>query len=216
MPLHVGVIVEGHGEYQAVRRLLERVWYEILSGDYLDVLGPYRKHQGNLLEEAGLKATVDTAKIDLGLETADGPRKLVLILVDAEDRCPKTVAPQLVQWAREARSDADVACVMPCPMFETWFVAAAASLAGVRNGLPADVTTPENPEGNGHGKGWIKKRLPRKYKETVDQPRFAAKMDLALCRRNSPSFDKLCRELALRLPPPASSEQAGTDALPPP
>src|SRR5438552_2751760 len=94
MPLHVGVIVEGHGEYRAVRGLLERVWYEVLGGDYLAVLGPYRKHQGNLLEETGLKATVDAAKIDLGPEIAGGPRKFVLILVDAEDKCPKALAPR--------------------------------------------------------------------------------------------------------------------------
>jgi hypothetical protein len=144
---------------------------------------------------------VDGAQIRLGPETPDGPRKLVLVLIDAEDRCPRDLAPQLMRWAREARSDADVACVLPCPMFETWLVAAAASLAGGKNGLPADVVTPENPEANRLGKRWIKKQLPR-YKETVDQPRFVARMDLALCRRNSPSFDKLCRELTLRLPQP--------------
>ena len=32
-----------------------------------------------------------------------------------------------------------------------------------------------------------------------NQPRMTAAMDLALCRRRSPSFDKLCRELKQRL-----------------
>lgn len=208
MPLRVGVIVEGQGEYEAIRQLLERIWYELLQGDFIEVLRPFRQPQGLLLKEAGLKAAVDAVKIKLGPETPDGPRKLVLILVDAEDDCPREVAPQLLRWGREARSDADIACVMPCPMFETWFVAAAAFLAGV-NGFPADLPAPPDPEVNGLGKGWVKRHLPRKYSETVDQPRFAARIDLAQCRQNSASFDKLCRELEARLsPPPATQSEA--------
>jgi hypothetical protein len=126
----------------------------------------------------------------------------VLIVIDAERLCPKEIAPRLIRWAKEARSDADIACVLPNPMFETWFVAAAASLAGV-NDLPPDLTEPDDPEGNRLGKPWLKRQLPknRKYSETIDQPRFAAKMDLVRCRERSASFDKLCRELELRLPP---------------
>jgi hypothetical protein len=94
---------------------------------------------------------------------------------------------------------------MPHPMFETWIVAAASSLAGV-NGLPDPLTTPQDPEGKGLGKAWLKKQLPRKYSETVDQPRFVAKMDMMLCSQNSPSFDKLCREFKQRLPAPATTK----------
>jgi len=86
-------------------------------------------------------------------------------------------------------------------MFETWFAASASSMAGV-NGLPSDLAVPDDPEGNRLGKSWIKDHYPRgrKYSETVDQPRFTAKIDLAGCRDRSPSFDKLCRELEKRLP----------------
>jgi hypothetical protein len=200
VPLRVAVIVEGQGEYQGIRTLLERIWYELLGGDYLDVLRPFRQPQGTLLQEAGLKAAVDAARIKLDNMPPDDRHKLVLILIDAEDECPRDLAPRLLGWAREARADADIACVLPNPMFETWFAATAASLAG-QNGLPADLTTPADPEGNRLGKGWLRRQLlPRKYSETVDQPRFTARMDLALCRASSPSFDKLCRELEGRLP----------------
>ncbi len=137
--------------------------------------------------------------IELTRLPPDTFQRLVLILIDSEGKCPKKLEPELVAWANEARSDADIACVLPHPMFETWFVAAASSLAG-NSGFPADLTVPDDPEGNKLGKGWIKKKLSRKYSETADQPRFAAKIDLALCRQNSPSFDKLCRELEKRLP----------------
>jgi hypothetical protein len=198
MPLRVGLIVEGQGEYAAVRTLLERIWYELLGGDFIEVIRPFRQPQGRLLQEEWLKKTVDAVKIKLGANLPEGMRSLVLILIDAETSCPKVLAPRLLGWAREARSDADIACVIPNPMFETWFAAAAASLAGV-NGLPGELPVPTDPEGNRLGKPWIRSYLPRKYSETVDQPRFAAKIDLAACRENSASFDKLCRELTGRL-----------------
>jgi hypothetical protein len=200
MPLRVGVIVEGEGEYHSIRTLLERIWYELLRGDYIEVLKPIRRPQGTLLKVEGLMKAADAAKIMLGPDVASGPRTLVLILIDAESRCPKELAPKLVTWAKEARADADIACVMPNPMFETWFASAAASLAGV-NGLPEHLTTPDDPEGKRLGKRWLKAQLRRKYQVTVDQPRLAAKFDLAECRARSASFDKLCRELARRLPP---------------
>ena len=160
---------------------------------------PSANHKA-VAEGGRTKKAVDAVKIKLGTGHPRWLRTLVLILIDAESSCPKDLAPRLVSWAKDARADADIACVLPYPMFETWFAAAAASLAGV-NGLPDDLPVPDDPEGNRVGKAWLRAQLPRKYSETVDQPRFAAKVDLFECRRRSASFGKLCRELALRLPP---------------
>ena|SRR5438128_6928057 len=198
MHLRVAPVVEGHGENTAIRPLLERLCYELLSGDGIDVLQPFRRPQGTLLKEEGLKAAVD-AKIKLDNHPPDEFEKVVLILIDSEGEAPCILAPKLLQWAKQARSDADIACVLPHPMFETWFAAAASSLAGV-NGLARNTTTPANPEENGIGKSWLKHHLPpnRSYSGRIDQPRFVAKMDLTQCRQNSPSFDKLCREFEQR------------------
>lgn len=58
----------------------------------------------------------------------------------------------------------------------------------------------DDPEERGLQKAWIERRFRAlKYSETVDQPAMSAKLDLALCRRRSPSFEKLCRELEQRL-----------------
>src|SRR5262245_42823751 len=207
MPLRIKVIVEGQGEENAVLRLMTRIWYE-LGGDYLEPLTPWREKQGTLLKKEGLQPVIEAAWTQLCYRASPDANKLLLLLLDSEKECPATLAPRLLEWAREARSDADIACVLAHPMFETWFAACASSLAG-HNDLPADLTTLPDPEGQGLGKGWLKKLLPRKYVEPVDQPRFVSKMDLAMCRANSPSFDKLCRELARRLPPPSGSEQEG-------
>jgi hypothetical protein len=206
MPLRIQVIVEGQGDEKAVLRLLTRIWQD-LGGDYLEPLRPFRQPQGTLRKEEGLYQAVNAAWIQLCLRATPETRKLLLLLMDSEGDCPGKLAPQLLGWARKARSDADIACVLPHPMFETWFAACATSLAG-HNGLPADLTTPADPEGHGLGKGWLKKKLGRKYQEPVDQPIFVSKMDLPMCRANSPSFDKLCRELAQRLTPPPASDEA--------
>ena len=97
-------------------------------------------------------------------------------------------------------------------MFETWFAAAAGSLKG-KHGLPIDLSKPEDPEKDGLGKSWIKKHLHRKYKETVDQPRFVGHMSLTECRDSSRSFRKLVKELEQRRPaspPPAGRGQTPT------
>src|SRR5437764_677538 len=118
MPLRIAVIVEGHGEDNAIRGLLNRVWYEYLGGDQLDVLRAFRKPQGTLLTEKGLKTVVDAAKIELDRRPPDDFHKLVLIVIDSEGQPPCQLAPQLLNWAKEARADADVICVLPHPMFE--------------------------------------------------------------------------------------------------
>jgi hypothetical protein len=121
-------------------------------------------------------------------------------MTDTEgDECPMREAPERIAWAREVRTDpeTEIACVMPNPMFETWFAAAAKSLRGV-NGLPVDLPKPADPEGAGIGKTWLRRLLPRKYNEPVDQPRFVAAMDLEECRQASRSFRKLIKELEQR------------------
>ncbi len=209
MPLRVVVIVEGHGEDAAIRTLLTRIWYELLKGDSIEVI-PWRAKQGQLRKKDTFARVMEAAAIKLhNIERVDC-RRLLLILMDSEGQlCPKTTAPNQMMWAREVRGDAvtEIACVMPNPMFETWFAAAANSLRG-KNDMPADLSKSDDPEGNGLGKTWLKKLLTRKYKETVDQPRFVGQMSLTECKDSSRSFRKLVSELEQRLPAPLPPEQA--------
>src|SRR5262249_30705924 len=143
------IIVEGHGEDGAVRTLLERIWYDLLGGDYIEVI-PWRSKQGQILLPGGegLRPVVEAVAIKLHATERTDLRRLLLIMIDTEgDRCPKTRAPELVALARAERSDAttEIACVMPNPMFETYFAAAAESLRG-KNGLPTDLPKPADPE----------------------------------------------------------------------
>jgi hypothetical protein len=77
--------------------------------------------------------------------------------------------------------------------FETWFLAAAQSLRGQR-GLPSDLDPPDAPEAIRGAKEWLGKNMPRKYRETLDQPALTNMFDLNTARQVD-SFDKCYREI---------------------
>lgn len=215
MTFYVVPIIEGQTEANCIERLLQRLWVELLTNPIrMQVLQPSRGHRDRLLSsvEPDLANKIEEANAKLGqrLRRESSSRGLLLVMIDAESDCPKELAPQLLQRGQQARPDADIACVLPKRMLENWFVSAGTSLAGV-NGLPADLQTPEKPEDCG-GAAWLDKQLrkvnPRKkYKKTANAKSFVAEMDLKQCRANSPSFDKLCRELERR----AAAMEQGTD-----
>lgn len=188
-------IVEGHGEWACVRILLQRVWSELLGGDFLEVLQPIRGSRGKLLQKDELERRVKLAALKLRASELPG---FLLVLLDADEDLPCELAPTLLKRAQDAHADLDVVCVLANPEYETWFVAAAESLEDFLD-LEDGETLSEDPEKDGLKKAWIESRFRGlRYSETVDQPRMTAAMDLELCRSRSPSFDKLCRELRTR------------------
>lgn len=185
----IAPIVGGHGEVEAVRTLLQRIWWEILGASNLDVLQPIRQPRSRLSKPEHLLRSVEFALLKL-----QGERGLILLLIDNDPSLepPCALAPYLIETVKGGRSDADFACVLANPEYETWFVAAAESL---RPAGSASLELPDDPENDGMKKAWVEKHLCPNYSETVDQPALTSRMDLAACRRRSPSFDKLCREL---------------------
>lgn len=197
--LRVVPIVEGHGEYECVRKLLERVWCELLGQDYVEVLRPIREKRGRLVKPEQLAKAVALAAAKLGNSPSADPA-MILLLVDADEDAPCLLGPRLLADARQARSDLEIACVVANVEYETWFVAAAESLAEY---LALPGAAPADPERQRLGKGWVERHFQgdgARYSETQDQPAMTARMDLALCRQRSPSFDKLCREFEKRRP----------------
>jgi hypothetical protein len=88
-----------------------------------------------------------------------------------------------------------VAVVLAKREFESWFVAAAESLAG-RVGLPADLQAPGAPESIRGAKEWLTERMlgSRSYSPTLDQPVLAREFDIATAVR-ADSFRKCLREI---------------------
>jgi hypothetical protein len=198
--LRILPIVEGHGDSASIRILLQRIGTEILAAGYIEILKALRKPKSQLVRESDLKKTVELAALKLrGHPSPD--HALILILVDADDDAPCELGPRLLSIARNARSDIDIACVVANVEYETWFIAAAESLAA-RNRLwlaPGE-SPPSQPEETRSGAAWIQNHFPgARYSKTVDQPALTQAMDLTSCRERSPSFDKLCRDLQAAL-----------------
>jgi hypothetical protein len=195
--LNVIPIVEGHGEQKsAIRTVVRRVWTEILGGEYVNVLRPIREPRSKLVTREGLVKAVQLADIKLR-ELDSDDRSMVLVLFDADEDLPCVLAPRLIETICEECAHLDVAVVLPKPEFETWFAAAAESLTSY---FDLEITAPSpDPEAMGQRKGAVRRWMHRVYSETIDQVRLTEAMDVKLCRSRSPSFDKLCRELAKRL-----------------
>lgn len=196
--LRVAPIVEGHGEYECIRILIERVWRELLGGEHVEVLRPIRQKRNRLVKPEELAKAVGLAAAKLANSNSSDPA-LILVLIDADADAPCQLGPQLLADARRAQADADISCVIANVEYETWFVAAAESLEQY---LLLSDAVPVEPEKLRAGKGWVEQRFQgagARYSETQDQPAMTASMNLALCRSRSPSFDKFCRELKKRV-----------------
>jgi hypothetical protein len=200
--LRVAPIVEGHGEDQAVRVLLQRLWTELLPGEYIEVLKPIRTSRPKMIKSPELERALDLAVLKLRSAPSSDPA-LVLIMLDADDDLACVLGPDLLNRAKAHRGDTDISCVVATVEYETWFVAAADSLHDLLD--LSEGGPPEAPESSRSGKAWIQRRFRGiKYSPTVDQPAMTSRMDLRRARHRSPSFDKLCRELEKRLAPNTS------------
>lgn len=198
-------IVEGDSETNAMERLLQRVWGEILTAPRrLQVLEVFRGKRDQLLKEDGtvLRETVEKAflKLHSRLKRDDTASGLVLVLLDAEKALPCELAPSLVSRfpAYPPATRVSVSCVLANRMFENWIVAGCQPLAG-QFGFPSPLTPPDDPDTVG-GKAWIKDRLwevdaARAYSETADAAPFVGCMDVTAAHASSRSFQKLCKEL---------------------
>ena len=190
MILNLGCIVEGHGDVEAVPVLLRRLQQEWDRNLYLEIQRPFRAGRHKLVKPGELEARVESVARPLPAPGA------ILILIDAEDDCPKHLAPDLLARAQRARPDIPVAVVLAKHEFEAWFLAAIESLSGCR-GLGDELPAVPDPEAIRGAKQFLTRNMPgsRAYSETLDQPALAAVFDIEIARTRSDSFDKCCREV---------------------
>ena len=72
MRLRVAPIIEGDGEEEAVRILLDRTWREVLGGEYIDVLKPIRQPRSRLVINEHLCRAIRLASLKLDLYIVTG------------------------------------------------------------------------------------------------------------------------------------------------
>ncbi len=182
-------IVEGHSEVQSVPVLLRRLLVQQRKYE-IQVARPVRVGRYKVVRAGELERAIELARC-----RTEGCNA-ILVLLDADDNCPKYIAPDLLARARKASGGIPVSVVLAKSEFEAWFLGSLASLQGVR-GLPEKVKLPTNPESIRDAKGYLTHQMMggRTYVQVDDQPALADRFDLQLARQRCPSFDKLVRDV---------------------
>jgi Domain of unknown function (DUF4276) len=177
-------IVEGQGEVAAVPVLLRRLRDEAQAWG-LEVGKPHRRLRSQLVKKDSLQTAVQVAALR---DDCAG----ILVLLDADDDCPKELAPTLEQWVREAAGGKACVVVMANREYEAWFLASIETLRGTAGILPDAASHPE-PEIPRDAKGELERRMPSSvsYSPTVDQAALTARLDLEIAYRSCRSFRKL-------------------------
>ena len=189
----VASIVEGHGEVSALPILLRRIHAESDAASSPLILNPpLRVKAGSFLNDAAYRDRY--LQLAAAKARYSGRKPLVLVFLDCEDGCPASQGPQLHQFAGAHCIGLHSLICLAYREFETWLVAAAPSLGGVR-GFPHGVATPDNPESKRDAKGWISLRLGRSYNEPSDQPAFTSSFEFGLAESVG-SFARMRRKLA--------------------
>jgi hypothetical protein len=117
--------------------------------------------------------------------------RAVVVILDADDDCPKDFAPGLLRRAEQAAQHTLVSVVLPKSELESWFVGSIESLHNLR-GISNEARSPSNPEAIRDAKGFLTRAMQgtRSYLETDDQPSFAEVFDLTRAFNNCRSFRK--------------------------
>ena len=206
MKVKIACIVEGQGDVEAVRVLIQRIAVDLYPELAMDILRPIRVSRNRIVKENELEREVELAAEKISGQGA------IFIMLDSDDDCPAELGPALLNRALQARSDIPIAVVLAKHEFEAWFLAAAESIRGQR-GLRNDIHSPSNPEAIRGAKEWLSQRMEgsRTYRETRDQAALTARFNIEQARHVG-SFDKCYRDIirlleALREASDSTSEQ---------
>ncbi len=143
----LGLVVEGHGEVQALPVLLRRIARKVAPEAHVILAKPVRVPKGKLLrDEKELLRAARLAERKAAAAASDRtfqdiPATVgILVLVDADQDCPAEVGPVWRKRLEERFPDHPVAVVLAKREFESWFVAGASSLFSELQelDLPAD------------------------------------------------------------------------------
>ncbi len=184
--INVVSIVEGDGEVAALPVLLRRINDWLLPRTQVNIGRPIRVRRDQFLN----REAIFTKQLKLAAALCPEPG-WILILLDADDDCPKELGATLQVKVNTVLPGRAVSIVLANREYEAWFLAAAASLDG-RRGFVRPVQLPEAEQIRA-AKQWLSRQMPnRAYHEVLDQPALSAVMDLQEAHDNSRSFRKLC------------------------
>lgn len=184
-------IVEGDGEVDALPNLLSKLLRRHNCLD-LFVARPKNAHGcGNLTAPGGIERFVRLALLEPKCEG-------ILVLLDADDSCPYTIANGLANRIKTLNPHKPVAVISAKCEYEAWFLASLPTITGKlldgRPGLKQSLTYPDDQVESLVGvKGWLSRNFPpgRTYKETLDQLSMTRLIDLEIALPRSRSLRRL-------------------------
>ncbi|MGB2656510.1 MAG: DUF4276 family protein [Candidatus Acidiferrum sp.] len=152
----------------------------------VDIKKPIRLPKQRLLKAGELERA-----LDLAVQKCQGACG-ILILLDADEDCPREIGEQLMNRSNAVRPNANVQAVIAKAEYEAWLLGAAESLLP-QHRRPLVNFDPRDAEEVRGAKEKLADVLGIFYSETVDQPALSSVFDLSQARANCPSFDKFWR-----------------------
>lgn len=184
---YIAPIVEGHGEVEALPILLRRIAEHAEMHCNLQVNQPIRVKSGSFMNDKEYFQKY----VKIAAAKAAQYHGSVLIVLDCDDQCPARLGPDLLKRARAVRGDVPCLVILAHREFETWFIAAAASLRK-QAGLPERLEAPPYLDGIRDAKGWLGKHMPTGYDPITHQRKLTAAFDIDQARACA-SFDRFYR-----------------------
>lgn len=176
-------IVEGISEVVAVPVLMRRLTNQ--WGKFnLQIGKPVRVRRSKVVRGGELERRVMMAM-------SRSNCRAVVVILDADDDCPKEVAAALLKRAQQVAGNILVSVILPKSELESWFVSSIESLRGVC-GISAQATSPNNPENIRDAKGFLSNSMEsgRSYSAVADQPSLIARFDYEEALNRCRSFRK--------------------------
>ncbi len=216
------LVVEGHGEQDAMRNLATRLWVDLGLPPVVwapPIRGTDVKTQGGILKSC-----------ENIRSHGDCDRALMLRDADDDDDCPARFGPETAAWVAAAKLPFPVAVVLARREYEAWFLACLPVIAGrsIRPGvvIPEGTVFDGDPEEKRDAKGWLTKCYPKgkAYRPTTDQLALTRMLDFTMLRaRGVCAFGTLERALrflaapgAARVYPPPRGEKQKIGSPPAP
>jgi hypothetical protein len=184
--ISIAAIVEGEGEVRALPALLRR----FPLADRVKVLPPIRVKRSRFLKNDDDIEFRRQLLLAAGKCGEDG---WIIVLLDADDDCPAELGAKICERARQYVPHRRLSVVLTNREFEAWFIAAARSIHGKR-GFSIQENEHTEAETPRDAKGWMREHMNGPYQVMLDQPAFAATIDLQQACENSRSFRKLRNE----------------------
>lgn len=181
-------IVEGFSEVEAVPVLLRRLCAQC-GANNVTIGKPYRVKRNQVVKEGELERHLN------GIPALRPGTRAVVLVLDADDDCPKELGPSLLARGRQVAGTL-FSCfvVLPRSELEAWFVGGIRGLRGQR-GIGDTVEPPDAPEDIRDAKGWLSRAMVnRTYVETDDQPAFAERFHLGDASDRCRSFRKFLKD----------------------